>query len=60
MKKINFAFQEFFYVLSGSLVIFSLLELTWPGVVLSCINLNWVLISWLIIGILNLYLTKNL
>ncbi len=51
MKKNNRVLKEFFYVLTGTLAIFSLLELAWPGVVLAYININWVLIFWLIIGI---------
>lgn len=48
---INNALKEFFYTLTGALVIFILLELSWPGIVLAYINLNFVLIFWLIIGI---------
>lgn len=43
--------QELFYCLTGSLIIFSIFELIHPGLVLAYINLNWVLIFWLIIGI---------
>ncbi|MBU0636897.1 hypothetical protein KKH16_01675 [Patescibacteria group bacterium] len=59
MKKINFVLKEFFYILTSVLVIFSLLELAWPGVVLSYININWLLIFWLIIGIVMLLFKKN-
>ncbi|MDO9399795.1 MAG: hypothetical protein Q7T79_03890 [bacterium] len=59
MKKNNIILQEIFYILSSSLVIFVLLELAWPGVVLSCINLNWILIFWLIIGMLVLLKNKE-
>ncbi len=38
--------QEIFYVLTGALVIFGLLELIWPRSVISYINLNWLLILW--------------
>ncbi len=38
--------QEIFYVLTGALVIFGLLELIWPRSVMSYINLNWLLILW--------------
>ncbi len=51
-KNILMIISEFFYVLTGSLVVFSLLELIWPGVVLAYINLNWVLILWLFAGII--------
>jgi hypothetical protein len=43
---------ELFYVLTAALVIFVGLELIWPGVVLAYINLNWVLILWLVCGII--------
>jgi len=43
--------KELFYVLTGSLIIFSGLELIHSGLVLAYININWVLIFWLIIGI---------
>lgn len=51
-KNILMIISEFFYVLTGSLVVFSLLEMVWSGVVLAYINLNWVLILWLFAGII--------
>lgn len=57
--KFNIILKEFFYVLTGALVIFSVLEIFWPGVVLSYININWVLIFWLIIGILILIINDK-
>lgn len=58
--KINSVLKEIFYVLTGALVVFAFLELVWPGVVLAYINLNWVLILWLLDGILILtYLSDN-
>lgn len=50
---------ELFYVLAGALIIFIVLEAVWPGVVLAYININWVLILWLIDGIFIL-LANNL
>jgi hypothetical protein len=44
-------FKELFYSLTGSLAIFTILEIIHPGLVLAYINLNWLLIFWLIIGI---------
>lgn len=58
MNKSFIAIREFFYVLTGSLVIFSLLELVWPGIVLAYINLNWVLILWLFAAILVLLIKE--
>ena len=43
--------KEMFYVLTGALVIFSCLELLWPRLIIAYINLNWLLIFWLIVGI---------
>lgn len=44
--------RELFYVLTGALIIFALLEVIWPGIVLAYINLNWLLIFWLLLGII--------
>ena len=43
--------KEFFYALTGALVIFCLLEIIWPGAVLAYLNINWILLIWLIIAI---------
>ncbi|MFA6170850.1 MAG: hypothetical protein WCW77_04815 [Patescibacteria group bacterium] len=40
--------NEIFRVLTASLLIFIALELIWPGMVISYINLNLVLIFWLV------------
>jgi amino acid transporter len=45
-------FQELFYVLLGAIVIFSVLELLWPRMVLAYINPNWLLLAWVVSGIL--------
>lgn len=42
---------ELFYILTAALVIFVIMELLWPGIILAYLNLNWVLILWLIVGI---------
>ena len=52
-------FEELFYVLSGAFLVLSLMEFIWDRVVLSYININWVLIAWLITGIIVLIITKN-
>ena len=51
--------RELFYVLTGAICIFVILEIMWPGVVLAYINVNWVLIFWLLIGILILFIFKE-
>ncbi len=48
---INSIAKELFYSLTGALINFVLMEIFWPGLVLAYINLNWVLIFWLIFGI---------
>ena len=57
--KIISVFRELFYVLTGAIVIFSLLEIIWPGVVSAYINLNWILIFWLVAGIVVLTTFDN-
>lgn len=59
MKKIEIVIQELFYVLTGALVIFVLMEIVWPGLVLAYINVNWVLILWVIAGMIVLTHTHN-
>lgn len=59
-NKILYIFlREFFYVISGALAIFSFLELFWSKVVLSFLDMNLVLIIWLINGILLLVVGKR-
>lgn len=48
-------FYELFYVLTGAVLIFSCLEIFWPGMVLAYLNLNYVLIFWLVVGIIILF-----
>ena len=56
-EKLNIILREMFYVTSGALIIFSVLELIHPKIVLVYVNINYLLIFWLIIGIFIL-LTK--
>ena len=51
--------EEIFYILSGAIAIFVLLEIVWPGVVLAYININWVLIFWLVNVIVILTINKS-
>jgi hypothetical protein len=44
-------FQESFYVLLAAIVVFGVLELFWPRLVLAYININWLLIGWVVSGI---------
>jgi len=59
MDKARIIFKELFYVLSAALVIFVLLEAAWSGVVLAYFNINWLLIFWLIAGIIILLFDKK-
>lgn len=52
--------EEIFYVLTGALVIFVIMEIVWSGIVLAYININWVLIFWLINVILLLTNKKEI
>ena len=58
-KKSYLFLRELFYVLTGALVVFAVLEIFWNNVVLSYVDMNWVLIVWLINGILILVINKN-
>ncbi len=51
--------RELFYVLSASLIIFMVLEIIHPFLVLAYINISYVLIFWLVVGIVVLALTYN-
>ena len=51
--------REIFYVLTLGLVVFLFLEIAKPGVVLAYININLVLIFWLIIGIVILLINPK-
>jgi hypothetical protein len=52
-------FKELFYALSGCLVIFGLMELIKPGIILAYINYSWLLIFWLISGMVILILSQE-
>ncbi len=51
--------RELFYVLTGALAIFIVLEIIHPFLVLAYINIGYVLIFWLLAGIVVLVLTRN-
>lgn len=50
---------ELFYFLSILLVVFVILELFWPRIILAYINLNYVLLIWLLNGIILLLVKKE-
>lgn len=51
--------KELFYTLAGALVVFIALEIFWPGIVLAYININLLLIFWLIVGIVILLIENR-
>mgnify|MGYP001567113296 CR=1 FL=1 len=55
---ISIFIYELFYVLTGAWLILACLELFWPGIILAYLNLNYVLLVWLIIGIIILSYDK--
>ena len=52
MSLFNIFIQELFYVLLAAILIFVGLELLWPRMVLAYIDLNWLLMGWVVSGIL--------
>ncbi len=42
---------ELFYILTASLIMFTTLELIWPRLILAYLNINLILIFWLVFGI---------
>jgi hypothetical protein len=40
--------REFFYFLSAILLLFILLEIIWPNSVLAYINVNYIIILWVL------------
>ncbi len=50
-KIIRIIAYELFYSLTISWIVFSLLEIWWPSLVSSFININGILLFWFILGI---------
>jgi hypothetical protein len=55
MKNIDTIAFEMFYFLSLALAVLAILELIWPGLVSAYMNINFVLILWLINGMIILF-----
>ncbi len=55
-KKTAILIQEIFYAASVAVAAFYILEIVWPGVVFSRLDLDLVLLFWLLIGIVLLAL----
>jgi hypothetical protein len=58
-KKTVILIQEIFYAASAAVVVFYILEIIWPGVVFSRLDLDLVLLFWLLIGIVLLALNSK-
>ncbi|OGF30269.1 hypothetical protein A2531_07305 [Candidatus Falkowbacteria bacterium RIFOXYD2_FULL_34_120] len=56
--KILLITKEIFYLLTGLLFSFILLEIFWTGLILSFFNINLLLIFWLILVMFILYFKK--
>ena len=56
---IKIIIRELFYVFTGALVFFGLMEMIWPRIIIAYINLNWILILWFFTGIVLLMLRNN-
>ncbi|MBL7058395.1 hypothetical protein ISS03_03590 [Patescibacteria group bacterium] len=52
--------KEFFYALTVALVLFFIMELVWPRMVLAYINVNMVLIFWVVSATILLASNKRL
>lgn len=51
MAVYNIIAREIFYLLFGAIISFGALEVVWPRSVLAYIDLNWLLIGWVVSGI---------
>lgn len=51
INKINFILKEVFYVLSGAVFLFVLMEVLKPKIILAYFNLNYLLIVWIFLAI---------
>ncbi|MFA5247734.1 MAG: hypothetical protein WC415_00600 [Patescibacteria group bacterium] len=57
--KLGSIFKELFYALTVFLVVLAVLELLFSRMVLAYINLSYLLLVWLIIGIILLVISKK-
>jgi len=59
MEKNYLILREIFYFLTLSAIVLTLLELSWNGMVLAYFNINWLLISWVFVGIVILLINPK-
>jgi hypothetical protein len=57
--KLIIVVREIFYFLTISLLVFFAMELIKPRMVLAYVNLNWLLLFWLLTGIAVLFLSRE-
>jgi len=53
-KNLALISREIFYFFSVALTLFIIMEMIWPNVILAYFNLNYLLVLWLISGIISL------
>jgi hypothetical protein len=58
-NSVNKIVKESFYALTSFLAVLTLLELVFPRMVLSYVNLNFVLLLWLIFAIISITLRQG-
>ena len=54
MNKTSLIIRESFYFLTVLSAVFIALELVWPNIILAYFNLNYLLILWLVSGLITL------
>jgi hypothetical protein len=58
-NKFKVILEELFYALTVSLAIFVILEIIKPRIILAYFNFNWLLLGWLVIGIIYLKINNK-
>lgn len=53
-KNLALISREIFYFFSVALALFIIMEMIWPNIILAYFNLNYLLVLWLISGIISL------
>jgi hypothetical protein len=52
MKKQPVIIRELFYFFTSLGAVFIILEIIWPNIILAYFNLNWLLVLWLMVGLI--------
>ncbi|MFA5023711.1 MAG: hypothetical protein WC523_02015 [Patescibacteria group bacterium] len=53
-KDFSLIIKEVFYFISALLVVFVILEIVWPNIILAYLNLNYLILAWLLSGLVSL------